>query len=153
MTTLENLLEQIEISLLINDSSLRQILRDKQVDLNQIISADIYSKFTEVLRSNSQLNLSQLFEKQIIDGIIPDFIKLKKNFGKIQIELLYKKLSKVTDINDILNILMKSITNKLTYINSIYDLNDQQGGFNNNYYSYIKYKYKYLYFKNKNMLT
>jgi hypothetical protein len=111
---------------------------DKLKNINDLANADLLFKDFE----NNYLN--NLDTEPIVKQ---NFIKLKENLGELQIKIFMKKLEKAKNCDSILNILIETLNNKLTTVNTILsdDLKQKGGNVNIDYHNkYIKYKNKYL---------
>jgi hypothetical protein len=128
----------------IDRSNLISIIEQKKISITETIDESIKSKIIELLNADDDIHIFDNFIKS--DKVKENFILLKKNLAELQLRIILKKLEKVENCDDVINVLLSSLNNKLEITNNILDSNLQKGGSNNkiNYYNkYLKYKNKY----------
>lgn len=157
MTNILDVAKNIADKLEIDPNILTAIIEKNLSDENQkkIIDESKLLKIRKLLEADNKF---VEFEKKNIESETrQNFNLLKTNLGKLQINILIKKLEKSKDCNSILSLFIETIDNKLTAVNSILldDIKSEQTGGNisdyNYYNKYIKYKSKYNDMK-KNLL-
>jgi len=122
--------------------NVRNLLTDiiKKKNLSDMI---ISGEFVKKIESSKQISL-KLKNLKINKKNEIKLKKLQTLFGKLEILILMKKLSKLTNGYDIINEFINLINNKLIDVNTILQHKTQTGGTSNYYYKYIKYKIKYI---------
>ena len=125
-------------------SNLITIIDQKKININETIDESINDKIIELLKADDDINN---FDKYIkTEKVKENFNLLKKNLAELQLRVILKKLEKVENCDEVINVLLSALNNKLTITNNILESNLQKGGSNNekNYYNkYLKYKNKY----------
>ena len=125
-------------------SNLITIIDQKKININETIDESINDKIRGLLKADDDINN---FDKYIkTEKVKENFNLLKKNLAELQVRVILKKLEKVENCDEVINVLLDALNNKLTITNNVLESNLQKGGANNeiNYYNkYLKYKNKY----------
>ena len=128
----------------IEPSNLITIIDQKKININETIDESIKDKIIRLLKADDDINN---FDKYIkTEKVKENFNLLKKNLAELQVRVILKKLEKVENCDEVINVLLSALNNKLELTNNILESNLQKGGSNNeiNYYNkYLKYKNKY----------
>jgi hypothetical protein len=134
----------VATKLQIDPYNLITIIDQKKININETIDESINDKIIELLKADDDINN---FDKYIkTEKVKENFNLLKKNLAELQLRVILKKLEKVENCDEVINVLLDALNNKLTITNNILESNLQKGGSNNekNYYNkYLKYKNKY----------
>ena len=125
-------------------SNLITIIDQKNININEAIDESINDKIRGLLKADDDINN---FDKYIkTEKVKENFNLLKKNLAELQVRVILKKLEKVENCDEVINVLLSALNNKLELTNNILESNLQKGGSNSeiNYYNkYLKYKNKY----------
>ena len=125
-------------------SNLITIIDQKKININEAIDESINDKIRGLLKADDDINN---FDKYIkTEKVKENFNLLKKNLAELQVRVILKKLEKVENCDEVINVLLDALNNKLTITNNVLESNLQKGGSNGeiNYYNkYLKYKNKY----------
>jgi len=128
----------------IDPTNLITIIDQKKININEAIDESINDKIIGLLKADDDINN---FDKYIkTEKVKENFNLLKKNLAELQVRVILKKLEKVENCDEVINVLLSALNNKLTITNNILESNLQKGGSNSeiNYYNkYLKYKNKY----------
>ena len=134
----------------IDPSNLIKIIDQKKININETIDESIKGEIIKLLQADDNINNFEQYIKT--ESVKEKFNLLKKNLAELQVRVMLKKLEKVENCDEVINILLSALNNKLELTNNILDLNLQKGGGNSeiNYYNkYLKYKIKYLLLQDK----
>jgi hypothetical protein len=133
----------------IDPTNLITIIEQKKININEKIDESIKSEIIKLLNADDDINNFNKYIKT--EKVKNNFILLKKNLAELQVRVMLKKLEKVENCDEVINVLLSALNNKLEITNNILESNLQKGGsININYYNkYLKYKIKYNKLKNK----
>ena len=133
----------------IDPTNLITIIDQKKININEAIDESINDKIIGLLQADDNINNFEQYIKT--ESVKENFNLLKKNLAELQVRVMLKKLEKVENCDEVINVLLSALNNKIQLTNNILDLNLQKGGGNSeiNYYNkYLKYKNKYYKLKN-----
>ena len=135
----------------IDPSSLITIIEKKELNISESIDETIKGEIIKLLNADDDINNFNKFIKS--KKVQDNFNILKKNLAELQVRVILKKLEKVEKCDDVINVLLSALNNKLEITNNMIESNLQKGGSYNlqksidndiNYYNkYLKYKFKY----------
>jgi hypothetical protein len=148
--TIRNLIDMVGNNLGIDINSLDSIKNLNDIEMNRVIDDSKIKNIEALQNADKQFKVFEATYLNNLDtesNVKQNFIMLKKNLGELQIKIFMKKLEKAKNCDSILNVLIETLNNKLTTVNSVLtdDLKQTGGKINIDYHSkYIKYKNKYL---------
>ena len=161
MTNINNIIEKIRTSLALPQyykNELTNLVSDKEI-LEKVIDQQTETLLDKLLDYNK--NLSD-YEKKLAKVTNTkesqhktNYTELKKTFAKLEVKILLKYIDKPEDLDNIINKIVNSMTQKIKVVNEVMISNlVQEGGgekidfniINEIIYfkKYIKYKNKYL---------
>jgi hypothetical protein len=146
---LVELSNKVSESLLIDKNIILNILKEKNIDLNEIIPPEkIQENFTE------NLELKQFEESLKSNETKNLFNELKTQLGLVKINNFIKKEKIITRIREadkstLINDLIKILNERIKTVNQILKENLTQTGGNLYFLKYKKYKEKYLKLKSQ----
>jgi membrane-anchored protein YejM (alkaline phosphatase superfamily) len=144
INTITDFANVVASKLQIESKDLITIIDQKKININETINESTNIKIKELLKADDDINN---FDKYIkTEKVKKNFNLLKKNLAELQVLVILKKLEKVENCDEVINVLLSALNNKLELTNNILESNLQKGGNNSeiNYYNkYLKYKNKY----------
>ena len=144
ITNITDFANLVASKLQIESKDLITIIDQKKININETIDESTNIKIKELLKADDDINN---FDKYIkTEKVKKNFNLLKKNLAELQVLVILKKLEKVENCDEVINVLLSALNNKLELTNNILESNLQKGGNNSeiNYYNkYLKYKNKY----------
>lgn len=144
--SIRDIVEIIKQKLDITDNELLTeiitICEKLNIDINEKISINKDLKFLTD-RNSSETEILQNIRKKIVNfNTTIKYQQLKKNLGKLQINIILNKIKSSKNSEDILNSLFELFNDKITQMNQIIE---QSGGYKDDNYYYIYFKNKYIY--------
>jgi hypothetical protein len=150
---IEGIIELVANKLNINKEPLLEIIKKKNLDIN--LTNNLIKEKIDIIKKLlvEDENINNFENKIETEDVKNNFRNLKESLGKLQILALIKKIEKSNNCDDVLNILIETLNQKISSVNNILLSNLKGGNITpkiDYYYKYLKYKKKYYNLKGGN---